>query len=477
MLFSSPEYVFAFLPSVFLVYWTLGKVLPSAFRTLLLLAASLFFYAWWDSKYLILLLASVVVNYLFGRLLRKKTARWILAVAIILNCAPLVFYKYTDFLLSSAATALAWFDVNWSWTPRNLTLPLGISFFTFQQIAYLVDCRRGGVKDYPLHRYALFVTFWPQLIAGPIVQHDDLLPQLENNGIRFKTGHFAVGFYVLCCGLAKKLVIADSLSTIADWGWSRVFAPGGLTSATCWFTTLCYSLQLYFDFSGYCDMAWGAALLFNVRLPINFNSPYKADSIQDFWRRWHMSLSRWLRDYLYFTFGGSRCSLPKTIRNILLTFLIGGLWHGAGWTFVLWGFMHGVALAVNHLWRKLQSHRLPKLLSWALTMFFVHFAWIFFRAPDAASAGAMIRGMFVGGVIAYDWTFSEQWFAYLTLSCALLVLFFPNSIQMGMFFAKKFRHVSWQCCFGLLSAALLFAAVLRMFAKSVSPSPFIYFQF
>lgn len=190
-----------------------------------------------------------------------------------------------------------------------------------------------------------------------------------------------------------------------------------------------------------------------------------------------MTLSRWLRDYLYIPFGGSRCSLPKTIRNVLLTFLIGGLWHGAGWTFVLWGFMHGVALAVNNLWRKLQPHRLPKIISWALTMLFVNFAWVFFRAPDTASAFQMIRSMFADGTVEYEWSFAESWFRYAVLLCALLVLPLPNSIRMGMFFARKFRNIFWQCCFGILSATFLFASILRMFSKNVAPSPFIYFQF
>lgn len=448
-------------------------------RTSLLILASLVFYAWSAPKFLLLLVLSIVANYIGGRCLLRFRTRGLLVFLIVVNCLPLAFYKYTNFILSAIADLLGWIGCDLSLPALKLALPLGISYFTFVQIAYLVDVYRKAFRT-SFVDYAFHVSFFPKMIAGPITRCREIVPQLGRGAFaKFHQRHLYLGVVVFMMGLGKKVLLADPLGAVADWGWGAHELP--IDAATCWLTTFCYTLQLYFDFSGYSDMAWGAAYLFNIKLPINFMSPYKADSIQDFWRRWHISLSRWLRDYLYFSFGGSRCSLPKTIRNVFLTFLIGGIWHGAGWTFVIWGAMHGVALSVCNLWRKLQRRRIPKFVGWALTIVFVHFAWVFFRAPTVSAAFGMIVGMFGGNggieTAAYDWTLANAWFAYGTIAVALLLLPCPNSMQIAFFALKYFRRFKMQMLFGIWSATALFLSLLRILAKNIEPSPFVYSQF
>ena len=365
MIFSSMEYLFLFLPGAFVAYWAVRSLWRRGSGSMgiwVLLLCSLFFYGVWSLPFLGLLLLSVVFNFCWGKLLRRRRGcRFLTGVGIVVNCLPLVFFKYTNFLLSNALGLLG---LTGSVEQFDLVLPLGISFFTFQQIAYLVDCSRGGVPNYAFAPFALFVSFWPQLIAGPIVHHRELIFQLLRIRSCLSVRHVTVGFYILCCGLFKKLVLADSFGMIADWGGSNQQC---MTAGTAWLVTMAYTCQLYFDFSGYCDMAWGSALLFNIKLPFNFRSPYHARSLQDFWRRWHITLSIWLRDYLYISFGGSRRGFPRTLINVMLTFLIGGLWHGAGWTFVLWGGMHGVGLCICRIWKKYSRFSMPTVLGVALT--------------------------------------------------------------------------------------------------------------
>ena len=394
MLFNSTIYIFAFLPVVFVGYFLLQKLAPPLVGKLWLVAASLYFYGYWNPKYLLLILASIAVNYAIGRGLHRarllaadqpRSQRALLTVGVLFNLGLLGWFKYADFLIGNVNLALG------SEVPLlHLVLPLAISFFTFQQIAYLVDCYRFDTQEYDFVSYCLFVCFFPQLIAGPIVHHREMMPQFvsrANTHVHWQ--NIGSGVLIFCIGLFKKVVIADTFALWANQGYADA---GNLDLLEAWATSLSYTFQLYYDFSGYTDMAIGAALLFNIRLPLNFNSPYKATSIQDFWRRWHMTLSRWLRDYVYIALGGNRGTSFRLYFNLMATFVLGGLWHGAGWTFVVWGTLHGVALCLHRLWRQL-GLRMPALAGWLLTFVFVHITWVFFRAEDVPTALAVLRGM------------------------------------------------------------------------------------
>ncbi len=388
MLFNSYEFIFAFLPIVFWGYFFLNAKGYYTGSKLFLVFASLFFYGWWNPAYLPLILGSMGFNYLIGSRIHKYELgkrKMLLTIGVIGNLALLGYYKYADFMIENFNMLTgAHLDL------LHLMLPLAISFFTFQQIAYLVDSYRGETKEYNFLNYALFVTFFPQLIAGPIVHHKEMMPQFmdpRNGTFRYK--NIALGLSVFAIGLFKKVVIAD---TFAVWATAGFDGGQTLTTLDAWMTSLSYTFQLYYDFSGYTDMAIGAALLFNIKLPINFNSPYKALDIQDFWRRWHITLSRFLRDYIYIPLGGNRKGRARTYANLLITFLLGGIWHGAGWTFIFWGLLHGVALVVHRFWREL-GHSMPKLLAWFITFNFVNFAWVFFRAKSFDDALRVLKGM------------------------------------------------------------------------------------
>ena len=345
MLFNSYEYILLFLPVTAVLYLLLSRLGLARQATLLLILGSLYFYASWRLDFLPLLLDSIVFNYLLGRRLSDHAhrRRGLLALGILANVLLLGVFKYSDFLIDTLNRLM-----DSGLAPLGLTLPLAISFFTFQQIAYLVDSYRGATREYDFTRYALFVTFFPQLIAGPIVHHSEMMPQFANReNRRINHQNIAQGITIFCIGLFKKVMIADYFAGIATPGFDQ---PEVLSFFEAWATSLSYSLQLYFDFSGYTDMAIGSALLFNIRLPVNFDSPYKARNIQDFWRRWHITLSRFLRDYIYIPLGGNRGSPVTTGRNLMLTFLIGGLWHGAGWAFIFWGFLHGAAIIMQRIW-------------------------------------------------------------------------------------------------------------------------------
>lgn len=349
MLFNSPEYIFFFLPITLILYFLLLKYSSGNTAKTWLVFASLFFYAWWKLEYLLLISTSIIVNYYLGRYIlrakNKKNAKLLLIAGIVLNVGLLAYFKYTNFFLDN----LTWL-LNDKFSALDIVLPLAISFFTFQQIAYLSDCYGDHDKDYNLLDYSLFVTFFPQLIAGPIVHHREMMPQFSELGnSRFHSSNFARGLFIFGLGLFKKMAIADTFAVWANAGYDSN-APLAFFDA--WQVSLSYTFQLYYDFSGYTDMAIGAALMFNIRLPINFNSPYKALNIQDFWRRWHITLSRWLKDYVYIPLGGSRCTKTRTSINLFFTFLIGGIWHGAGWTFIIWGALHGVAIVIFRMWNQ-----------------------------------------------------------------------------------------------------------------------------
>jgi len=397
MLFNSYIFVFAFLPLTLIIFLLLGSASRQRLATAWLVAASLFFYGWWNPAYLSLIVPSMVVNFLLGLLLadgKRTQRRLLLGLGVAANLALLGYFKYANFAVDNLNLLLA--------QPIELSpivLPLAISFFTFQQIAYLVDAYRGEIREVSFPNYCLFVTFFPQLIAGPIVHHKEMMPQFENGFARFRQSNLAVGLTIFTIGLFKKIVIADGIAEFSTPVFNAAAAGTPLTLLEAWFGALAYTFQLYFDFSGYSDMAIGLARLFGIRLPLNFFSPYKSRNIITFWRRWHITLSRFLRDYLYIPLGGNRKGHARRHLNLLATMLLGGLWHGAGWTFVIWGGLHGLYLVLNHLWQRLcGTHRfwarlLPRWAAYGLTFVAVVFAWVFFRADDLASALLISKAM------------------------------------------------------------------------------------
>ena len=332
MLFNSFEFIFAFLPVVVLLVWAFGRFASFQAVVAVLVAASLFFYGWWNPVYLLIIVLSMVINYQLGKRLSKRKEKPLLYVGVLLNLFSLGYFKYTDFVLDNVNLLLE------SPIPLpNVVLPLAISFFTFQQVAYLVDSFRGEtVEKHPLD-YALFVTFFPQLIAGPIVHHKEMLPQFAKGHASITAKNMGIGLSIFAMGLFKKAVIADGIAGYANIAFVTVDTGGTLDFFAAWAGALAYTFQLYFDFSGYSDMAIGLARMFGIVLPLNFYSPYKAVNISEFWRRWHMTLSRFLRDYLYIALGGNRNGNLNRYRNLFLTMVLGGIWHGAGWNFLIWG--------------------------------------------------------------------------------------------------------------------------------------------
>jgi alginate O-acetyltransferase complex protein AlgI len=510
MLFNSYAFLLAYLPVTVLGFFLFGRLGKGA-GAAWLAVCSLFFYAWWDYRYLALLLASVVANYLAGGYIARHPGeargRWALTVAVAINLVLLGYYKYADFFLTSANAVLGT-----DWPVLGIILPIGISFFTFTQIAFLADAYAGKVTEYRFIYYLLFVTYFPHLIAGPVLHHKEMMPQFdEDKNYRPDAANFAVGLSIFAIGLAKKVLIADNLAGYA----APVFDPRAETPSLflAWGGVLAYTFQLYFDFSGYSDMAIGLSRLFGVRLPLNFNSPYKAVNITDFWRRWHMTLSRFLRDYLYIPLGGNRHGGLRRYANLLVTMILGGLWHGAGWNFAIWGALHGGYLVANHAWQELArrwSVRLPAIVGVALTFLCVVLAWVYFRAPDLATAhrilagmtgarGAAIpdavaaslgplqpvlRGLGVGTYLGGGSAFVETW--TWVAAAAVLAFLAPNTQEiMGRFepalpaegrpAAPVARLLAWQprrrhavACGLLLACGVL--ALSR-------PTEFLYFQF
>lgn len=514
MLFNSYSFLLAYLPLTLLGFFLCGRLGKTA-GAAWLAACSLFFYAWWDSHYLVLLLASICANYAAGSHIARNAGscrgRQALILAIVANLALLGYYKYADFFLASVNTALG----N-DWPALGILLPIGISFFTFTQIAFLADAYAGKVTETRFVYYVLFVSYFPHLIAGPVLHHKEMMPQFdEDRNYRPCALNFAVGLTIFAIGLAKKVLIADNLAVYA----SPAFAANGETPTffLAWGGALAYSFQLYFDFSGYSDMAIGLSRLFGVRLPLNFDSPYKSHSISEFWRRWHMTLSRFLRDYLYIPLGGNRHGNFRRRTNLMITMLLGGLWHGAGWNFVIWGALHGSFLVIHQQWRDVSRRlRLPlpaaagRLASVSLTFLCVVFAWVYFRAPDLATANRIVLGMFghwgvalpeavlsrlgpltpwlegagVAAYLGHGAFFVETW-AWVTIG-ALIAFTAPNTQEIMARFepaladarrpdAAVVSRVRWQPTRrNAIVTGLLFAGGVLALSR---PTEFLYFQF
>jgi len=490
MLFNSYEFILCFLPISLIGYFFAAHRLGANAARLWLLLASLAFYAWWNPLYLILIIGSMLGNYAVGSWLARHTIRTpshqtVLVCGIAANLGLLGWYKYAHFFVREAA---ALFGTNW--TLGNVILPLGISFFTFLQIAYLVDSAQGKTREYRFSNYALFVTFFPHLVAGPIVHHSDLMPQFARpETFAFNLQRFTAGFTLFTFGLAKKVLIADLLAGYASKVFTVVDGGKFVGIADAWGGIAAFTFQIYFDFSGYSDMAIGLGLLFGVMLPFNFDSPYKSLSVVEFWRRWHMTLSRFFRDYLYIPLGGNRRSPGRVCANLLLTMALAGLWHGANWTFVIWGAAHGMALAVNHLWRlkfpltpeELENKSLwNKAAAWVATFLFVMLTWVLFRAQSLSAAVHFFEslvGILPAGNSAGPALLKASYFIYPIL-LLLFVRFLPNTQQLlEKELPLPVAPSRWQWRPGnrwAVTAALLFAMCVLSLSHV---SEFIYWQF
>jgi alginate O-acetyltransferase complex protein AlgI len=508
VLFNSYSFLFFFLPLTFAGFFWLGRrnaVLAATWLTL----ASLVFYGWWDFRFVPLLLASIAFNYAAGmRIARSSGAsrtRWF-ASAITANLLLLGYFKYANMLVATVdAMAGTRYGV------LDIVLPLGISFFTFTQIAYLADVYQDKAREARAIHYALFVSYFPHLIAGPILHHKEMMPQFaEPRTYRLQPNSVLLGAVIFTLGLAKKVLIADNLAPYANAVFEGPTHPGMFVA---WGGVLAYGFQIYFDFSGYSDMAIGLSRLFGIRLPLNFDSPYKSRNIIEFWRRWHMTLSRFLRDYLYVPLGGNRKGSARRYVNLMVTMLLGGLWHGAGWNFAIWGGLHGIYLVINHAWQRLLGERETKsrvgrLLSIALTFAAVNVAWVFFRAPDFATGRDVLLGMsgalgigipqalasrfpsirpileaagielFLGGgrsfVMTYMWVILAGTIAFVAPNTQQITARFGpalgtiSPINWGLRFRLRLDW-QWAAAIGVLAAAALLSLS--------RPTEFLYFQF
>lgn len=399
MLFNSYTFIFGFLPIVAAGFYALDRI-NRHWAIAWLGIGSFFFYGWWDWHFLPLLGLSALFNFALGTIINQlspltstRARSSLLAFAIAVNLAALAYFKYTNFLLDNLNLVLA-HHLQFA----RVVLPIGISFFTFTQIAFLVDIYERPAPQPRLADYLLFVTYFPHLIAGPILHHKEMMPQFARSSFRSPSENIAVGLAIFVIGLFKKVVIADGVAHFATPVFLAASQGTDPSLLEAWGGALAYTFQLYFDFSGYSDMAVGLSRLLGIRLPLNFDSPYKATSIIDFWRRWHMTLSRFLRDYLYIPLGGNKKGILRRYVNLMITMLLGGLWHGAGWNFLIWGGLHGIYLVVNNIWRVLRrGDRAPcAVCAWcarALTFLAVVIGWVFFRANSVGAAWLILKGM------------------------------------------------------------------------------------
>ncbi len=464
MLFNSFEFFLVFLPISLLGYFGLCHFRMHTIAKIWLIATSLFFYGWWNPKHLYIIGGSIIFNFVISyyliHLKKAETRKLLLIAGIVANCLLLFYYKYVDFFLD---------NINYLTSSQisllHIAFPLGISFFTFQQIAFLVDSHKNEVPGYSFIDYSLFVSFFPHLTAGPIDHHKKLIPQFQDDKSRFDSFNFSKGLYIFFMGLVKKVVVADSFAVLANSGFGNVENLGFMDS---WITSISYSIQLYFDFSGYSDMALGIALLFNISIAINFDSPYKAVSIQDFWRRWHITLSTFLRNYIYIPLGGNRGGEFGTIVNLFLTFLIGGIWHGAAWTFIIWGAMHGFATGVHRVWTK-SGKSMPDWAGMLVTLLYVNFAWVFFRAKTFGDAMHVVKGMlgFKGFSFSSSSVLTDIYLVPM-LGIGLVLLFLPNPPQLAEKFTTNAKHIAY---------IVILAVIGLLFMNSITANDFLYFDF
>ena len=485
---SYPYFVFL---AVAVLGFRLLETRAATGRRVFLLLASYAFYAWWRADFLILLCGSTLVNYAIGREIEQRRARGhdrhaLLIAGLVFNLGLIATFKYDTLFVGTANDLLGL-----GLAVPHFFLPLAISFFTFEQISYLVDADAGKTHNYTLLDYALFVAYFPHLIAGPIVRHNDLIPQFRQ--LRARNDDLATGVTLFSLGLAKKSLIADNLAPFADAIFNAAGRGTQLGATDSWLGTLFFAFQIYFDFSAYSDMALGSSVMLGIRLPVNFHSPYKSANIIEFWRRWHISLSAFLRDYLYFPLGGNRKGRGRRYLNLFITMLLGGLWHGANWTFMLWGGLHGFYLAINHAFRHATKGRTAPaalavplhIASVALTFAATTLAWIVFRSPTIAAARRVTGGLFGLGHSAIV-SFSPL-AAGTLLALGVIVWFMPNSMELMWRYRPALpspyadqpvaaaKRLAWQPT-PLNAAAYGLVCIVAVLALS-NLKPFIYFQF
>lgn len=481
MVFSSYVFIFAFLPLVLLGFYLLPRFISPSPRlryaqNLLLIAASLVFYGYYNLYYLFIIIASILANYLLALGIQKYSGKGALArgcfiLGIAFNIFLIGYFKYYDFFIENIN-----FVFGSSFTLKHLLLPLGISFFTFQQLSFLVSVYKREEKVENFVSYCIFVLFFPQLVAGPIVLYSEMIPQFNDQGrSRFNGDNMAAGLYMFCIGLFKKAVIADTLALFVDNG----FAQDSLGLAAAWAASLSYTLQIYFDFSGYSDMAIGLGRMFNIDIPYNFLSPYKSDSFSQLWRRWHITLGRALSSYIYIPLGGNRKGRARTFINTFLTFFVSGLWHGAAWTFVLWGSIHGLFVSFEKTFPKFRE-MFPRWLRIACTFILVNALWVLFRAESFSQAAMVYRGMLSFGSLQLS-------------QIAALVLDnsfdFPTSVDIAYLFSllAALLYMVFRCknsrerleSFSCTGKSLAFTVFLFCFSvlHLSRESIFIYFNF
>jgi D-alanyl-lipoteichoic acid acyltransferase DltB (MBOAT superfamily) len=484
MLFNTPAFILAFLPLTIVGFAVAGRWSRRASLSILLLA-SLVFYAWWRPIFLPLLVGSITVNYLLVVVMRRSAQpRAWLILGLIGNLGLLGWFKYAGLLTGTATALLGQRPVD-----LGIILPLGISFFTFQQVMFLVDSYRGEVPRCGMLDYACFVGFFAHLIAGPIVRPADIIPQFTNHDGRVHQANLVAGIEIFLLGLAKKLVLADSLARFADPGFRAAMAGHSLTLVEAWFALLAYGAQIYFDFSGYSDMAIGLARMLGIAFPLNFRSPYQAQDISDFWRRWNITLSMFLRDYLYIPLGGNRRGEGRRNANLLITMLLGGLWHGAAWSFALWGGLHGLYLIIHHQWRR-TGWQLHRALAQAVTFLAVLLAWVPFRAGSLASCTIMARGLIGLNGFALPTLLLKAFPALNLIATPVAVLPYLGAartlsvVQGAALLALAWAIILWMPDLHSSSLRVRNAALVAGFAFSLQAlffapfaRPFIYFQF
>ncbi len=474
MVFSSYIFLFVFLPLVLAGYYLLSLVKNPIYQRLFLIGASLFFYGYFNPSYLLIIVVSILVNYLLASCIRGGTGRFQTVcfwLGVLFNVVLLGYFKYRDFFVENINALF-----HTSFLLKHIALPLGISFFTFQQLSFLVSIRKGEEQLERFDDYCIFVLFFPQLVAGPIVLYSEMIPQFKDPRRRYwNWDNIAKGVYIFLIGLFKKAVIADTLALFVDTG----FASSRLSFCAAWATSLSYTFQVYFDFSGYSDMAVGLGKLFNIDIPFNFLSPYQSESIGVFWRRWHITLGRALQNYIYFPLGGSREGKLKTYRNLMITFLVSGLWHGAAWTFVLWGALHGLFNALERVFAK-PIGKLPHWLRVGCTLLIVNALWVLFRADSFQAAGVVYRGMvdFANpGLLQVALLANDGFVGVPAVLNTAYVIALLAALLFVCLRAKNSRQMleSFTCRKGTLwAAAILFCVALVHLSRE---SVFIYFNF
>ena len=485
VLFNSYIFVLFFLPVTIIGYFLLNKLKLHKVAMLLLLGMSLWFYGYFNYTYLLIMVGSILVNFLIYKgfdKLKNKTAlrKSLLVFGLTLNIGVLFYFKYFNFFIDNINAIF-----RTDFFVETILLPLGISFFTFQQLSFVIDAYKNEVPQYNLINYACFVTFFPQLVAGPIVTHDELVPQFGDTSKKsFNWDNFAQGLYAFTLGLSKKVLIADVIGNVANWGYANISA---LNTTDAFVVTLAYTIQIYFDFSGYSDMAIGMGKMLNIDLPLNFNSPYKALTINEFWSRWHMTLTRFFTRYIYIPLGGNRKGNGRTYLNIMIVYLVSGIWHGANWTFIFWGICHGLFCVITRHFND-RFKALHPALNWIITFSFVSLTWVFFRADSMSDAFLMVQKLFsadfgsinpelVSSIMTAEWTFLSSQISFVANHSVLILL---GYILLSLFIVLGAKNIHERLqTFKPKAITSLYVSILLVWCilSFSGVSTFLYFNF